>query len=174
MAKSIPPDSNGELLRLLVQMNEKISSARVLNGGFDRLEKQVTEIKSMQEKLSSDFQNHVQNDDRIEMKIDRLYDPEEGIYAKVNKTQVMVETLSRNVNALTEADTKFASRLQSIEDVALTAATNIKKIEKISGDDFKDLVAVVKTNKGLWKFALWAGAGTLTAIAKLLWDLFAG
>lgn len=172
MGKSIPPNNNEELFRMIVQMNEKISSAKVLNGGFDKLTKQVDEIKEMQIRLGSDFQAHVANDNRIEAKIDRLYDPEEGIYAKVNKTEMMLESLSENVKTLTEVDSKMAKDIKSIEEKSSTTANKVMNLEKISGEDNKDLVTAIKTSKLLWKFVAGAGTGILTAIGKLLWDIF--
>lgn len=171
MAKSTPPEQL-ELLLLLQSMNEKISSARVLNGGFDRLEKQVGEIRDLQAKFNADFQNHVVNDARIEEKIDRLYDPEEGIYSKVAKTEAMLTTLTDNVQRLSDADSMFSDKLTKIEKVSSDTSQKVEAIEKITGKDHKDLVKAVETSKGFWKFTLWAGAGLLAAIGKVIWDLF--
>lgn len=171
MAKNTPPDQV-ELLLLLQQMNEKISSARVLNGGFDRLEKQVGEIRDLQAKFNADFQNHVVNDARIEEKIDRLYDPEEGIYSKVAKTEAMLTTLTDNVQRLSDADATFSDKLNKIEKTSSETSQKVEAIQKIAGEDNKDLVKAVKTSKGFWKFAIWAGTGLLAAIGKVIWDLF--
>lgn len=174
MGKSVPPDDYNNLMMLLTQVNEKISQARVLNGGFDRLEKQVEDIKQMQQKFNADFENHVMNDERIESKIDRLYDPEEGIYAKVNKTEVMMTQLTENMNRLSDADAKFSTKLERVDETGRTVALKLEALQKITGEDNKDLSKAVKTSKGFWKFALWAGAGIITAVGKMLWDLFVG
>lgn len=173
MAKS-PSDDVSELKELLLRMENKISHAKVLNGGFDRLEKQVDEIRDLQAKFNADFQNHVQNDARIEQKIDRLYDPEEGIYVKVAKTETMLSTLTENVQRLSDADAKFMTKLGEVEKQASETSQKVTAIQKIAGEDNKELAKAVKTSKGFWKFAIWAGTGILAAIGKLLWDLFVG
>jgi DNA repair exonuclease SbcCD ATPase subunit len=170
MAKT--PDDYNEVMRLLLEMNAKIGSARVLNGGFDRLEKQVEDIAKVQNKLVADFENHTVNDERIEKKIDRLYDPQEGIYIKVTKAETLLTQMNESVERLSEADKKFADQLKSVEIATETTARKMTAIEKISGEDHKELATAIKTTKGFWKFAIWIGAGLLTAVGKLLWDLF--
>lgn len=174
MAKSVPPGDNNELLLLLMQMHDTISKARVLNGGFDRLEKQVDEIKEMQQKFNADFQNHVVNDERIEAKIDRLYDPEEGIYAKVNKTEVMLTNLTENVERLSDTGKLFATKLAHVEQTGEKTSVIVTSIQKVAGEDNKDLMNAVKTSKGFWRVAVFVGTALITAIGKLLWDVFVG
>lgn len=152
------PDSNDELMELLKQVNQKVSSARILNGAFDKLEIQIEEIK--------------QNQNKADEKLERLFDPEEGIYAKAQKTELLLSNMAVAIDKLTEFDKKVFEQVKNMEDTVKTTVSKVDSIEKISGADNKDLENAVKTSKGFWKFTLWAGAALLTAIGKMAWDLF--
>jgi outer membrane murein-binding lipoprotein Lpp len=173
MGKSADPEIE-QIKELLSQVNQKISSAKVLNGGFDRIEQEVSEIREMQAKLSADFDAHKLNDERIEGKLDRLYDPEAGIYAKVQKTETMIQVLTDKVSALATSDDKFMSRLSGVEDKADVASQKIEAIQKIAGEDNKDLQKSIRLSKGFWWFGGLALTGLLSAVGKFLWDLFVG
>lgn len=157
---SYSPDDLRELMALLQQVNQKVSSARVLNGAFDRLESQIEEIKQTQTK--------------VDEKLDRLYDHESGIYARAQKTDVALATMSEAINKLSEADKKVLEQVEKIEDTVNITVSKVDSIVKITGEDNKDLENAVKTSKGFWKFTLWAGAAFLTAVGKMIWDVFIG
>lgn len=172
--KSIPPDEFGELRHILLKMEDKISSARVLNGGFDKLEKQVNEIKDMQIKLNVDFETHKVNDARIEEKIDRLYDPDQGIYAKVNKTEVMLKALAKNVDNLAQKDQELSKHINDLDDTGRTMVTKFATLEKVTGDDHSNLRSTIKLSKGFWAVLVFAVTGLAGAVGKILWDSFIG
>lgn len=157
---SSSPDDLRELMEMLKQLNQKVSTARVLNGAFDRLEGQIEEIKQTQSK--------------VDEKLERLYDPETGIYARAQKTDAALASMSEAINKLSEADKKVLAQVEKMEDTVNTTATKMEAVEKITGEDNKDLENAVKTSKGFWKFTFWAGAAFLTAVGKMVWDLFVG
>jgi len=173
MGKPADPEIE-QIKELLIQVNNKIASAKVLNGGFDRIEEEVSEIKKMQLKLSSDFDAHKINDERIESKLDRLYDPEDGIYAKVQKTETMIQILTDKVSVLATSDEKFVSRLSDIENTTVITSQKVGDIQKITGEDNKDLQKSIKLSKGFWWIGGLALTGFLSAAVKFLWDLFVG
>jgi chromosome segregation ATPase len=177
MAKTDDTEIDGnseEIKSLLIQINQKIRSAKVLNGGFDVLQTEVAQIKSLQAKLNADFEAHKVNDTRIEQKLDRLYDPEDGIHSKLHKSETMIAALHEKVGTLNSFDEKIQSRLSDIEKKADTAQADIKQIQKIAGEDNKELAKAVKLGKGVWWFGGLALTGLLSAIGKFLWDLFVG
>lgn len=167
MAKSPDTEQMEELRVSLSQIYQKLNSSRVLNGGFDKLEEQVSEIKELQTKLNADFENHKINDDRIESKIDRLYDPEEGIYTKVAKIEIKIDQLQRT-------DNKTDERLQSTETSAKTTADKVAAIETIAGKDNADLIKAVKFGKGFWWMVATIAGGILAAVGKFLVDMLTG
>lgn len=173
MAKSSDQEIE-QIKELLGQVNKKLSSARVLNGGFDKLELEVSQIKDLQTKLNSDFESHKVNDERLESKIDKLYDPETGIYAKVQKTENMISGLSDKISGLAAIDEKLQVRLSSIETKADTTQNNLEQIKKITGEDNKELRKSIRLSKGFWWFLGFTVTGLLSALGKLIWDLFVG
>jgi chromosome segregation ATPase len=166
--------NNEEIKSLLNEINQKIRSAKVLNGGFDTLQTEVAQIKNLQAKLNADFEAHKVNDTRIEEKLDRLYDPEDGIYSKIHKSETMMTALHEKVGSLNSFDEKIQVRLSDIEKKADTAQSDIKQIQKIAGEDNKELAKAVKLGKGVWWFLGFAITGLLSAVGKFLWDLFVG
>lgn len=165
---------NEQIKQLLTQINQKIGSAKVLNGGFDRLAIEVSQIKEMQAKLNTDFESHKINDTRIEQKLDRLYDPEDGIYSKLHKQETMMTNLTEKVNSLAAFDKEVQDKVQKIDTRSDDTERKLKSIEKIAGEDNKELNKAVKISKGVWWFAGFAVTGLLSAIGKFLWDLFVG
>ena len=161
-----------ELLSELKQIKLKINSAKVLNGGFDRLEIEVSEVKKLQNKLSADFDVHKEKVDRIENKLERLFDPEGGIYMKVQKAEMTLGNLEDKITSLISVDEKVSLRLTTAENNATGAFTKINEIQKITGDNHTNLIRSIKLSKGIWWFAGFAATGFLSALGKLLWDYF--
>lgn len=149
-----------ELMSLLQQVNQKVSSARVLNGGFDRLENQIEDIKTTQ--------------DRMNEKLERLYDPEDGIYARAQKTDMMLTNMTNTMKNLSDSEQRLLDQVNKIDSTLKTTTGKVESIEKIAGEDNKDLENAVKTSKGFWKFVLWVGAALATAVGKIIWDFFVG
>lgn len=173
MAKSDDPELE-QIKNLLSQVNNKLVNAKVLNGGFDRMEQELHSVKQMQVKLNADFEAHKMNDERIEGKLDKLYDPEGGIYSKVQKTEAMLQNLTAKIDGLNVTDGEFKNRLGQIEDTAKIALLKTKDIEKITGKEHEDLLKSIRLSKFAWWFGGFAGVGLLSAVGKLLWDLFIG
>lgn len=161
-----------ELLSELKQIKLKINSAKVLNGGFDRLEIEVSEVKKLQNKLSVDFDVHKEKVDRIENKLERLFDPEGGIYMKVQKAEMTLGNLDTKIASLISVDEKVSQRLSETEKNAINAFDKINEIQKITGDNHSNLIRSIKLSKGIWWFAGFAATGFLSAFGKLLWDYF--
>lgn len=170
-----PNDSELEQIKLLLsQMNSKLGNAKVLNGGFDRMEQELHSVKQMVVKLNADFEAHTINDERLESKLDKLYDPEDGIYSKVQQTETLIKEVYQKVDSLGIADGEFKARLGEIEDTAKTAKRKVADIEKIAGEEYEELRKSIRLSKFLWWFGGFAGVGLLSALGKLLWDLFVG
>lgn len=169
-----PSDENSENLQEILQELKKISSAKVMNGGFDRLVGEVAQVKEMQAKLNIDFEAHKINDDRIETKLDRLYDPETGIYTQLRKTEAVVSNLNEKVSSLKMVDDKIFNKLDAVTEQSAQTAKELGDIKKITGEEHKELQKAVKLTRGAWWLGGLAITGLLSALGKLLWDLFVG
>jgi chromosome segregation ATPase len=163
-----------QIKEILSQVNQKLLNAKVLNGGFDRLQEEISEIKQLQSKFNTDFEAHKLNDDRIESKLDRLYDPEVGIYSKVHKTETMIENLTTKVDNLSLTDEKIQARISATEIKANNTLEKVESIQKITGEDNKELQRSIRLSKGFWWFIGFAGVGLLSALGEFLWRLFVG
>lgn len=172
MAKSSDPESD-QLKELLIQINDRISSAKVLNGGFDRLEKEVAEIKKMQTETKLEIATSQVNQERMEGKLDRLYDPEDGIYAKVQKTEMLIGTLGQKMTSLSDSDKELKSKLDLLDEKAQNVSSDIEKLKTVTGDDLEHLSKSIRISKGfIWLSGITL-AGFLSALGKFLWDFLA-
>lgn len=172
MAKISDQENVEKFVKLLEQINGKISNARVLNGGFDKLEAEVNEIKKAQFKLVIDSENSKENIERLEFKLDKIFDPEEGIYPKIKRTELIMENLDSKMNHLRLADDKFSEKLVKLESTVDKADKDFNQLKKITGEDHKELKKAIKLSTGLWWFVGFTTTGLLSAVGKLIWDYF--
>lgn len=173
MAKSQEQDTLDKFVKLLEQINSKISSARVLNGGFDKLEIEVDEIKKAQFKLVIDSENAKANIERMESKLDKIFDPSDGFYPKIKKAETMLESLDSKISALKTTDDKFYHNISELEKLAKKTEKEIDDIKKITGKDHGELEKSIKISNVVWWFIGFTTTGLLSAIGKLIWDYFA-
>lgn len=114
------------LERTLGHIQEKLKSAHVLNGGFDRLMEKVESIEGTQEKILGELNT---------VKI-TIYDPDEGIYSRIkavdDRSDERAHTLDKSISELkvehnkTSDTTKLhAEEVDKIEDLE-------KKIDELS------------------------------------------
>ncbi len=174
MAKIPSVDQLEELTNLLNQINRKISSAKVLNGGFDKLEIEVDEIKKAQLRLIVDFENSKFNAERMESKLDKIFDPEDGLYHKINKTEAALENLGQRFNNLAVVDEKVMTRLSTVENLSETTTGDLAELKKITGQDHDALRKSIKISNGVWWLIAMTTTGLIGAIGKLIWDFFIG
>ena len=156
----------------LNQITTKLSGAKVLNGGFDRLEKEVNQIKINQEKLSFESAAQKKSFERVEEKLDKIFDPEDGVYSKFVKTENMLESLNFKVNSLVTTDVQLKAQLNVVEHKTLDNSQKLFDLKKIAGEDNEDLRKSINISNGLWWLVAMAGTGLLGALGKLIWDVF--
>lgn len=161
-----------EFVRLLEDIDRKLSSARVLNGGFDKLESEVNEIKKIQLRLLVDFENSKNNIERMDSKIDKIFDPTDGFYPKINKAETMLHNLNEKIALLSTTDEKFFNKISVLEKVSEQNQKELLEIKKVTGDDNEALRKSIKISSGVWWLIAMTTTGLLGAIGKLIWDSF--
>lgn len=172
MAKVSDPEKLEDLTKLLETIEKKISNAKVLNGGFDRLELEVDEIKKIQLKLLVDFENSKNNIEKMGNKMDKIFDPTDGFYPKMSRAETILESLNQKVASLSSADEKFSTKLSEIEREATNNTKDIVEIKKITGEGHETLRKSIKVSNGIWWLLVMTTTGLLGAIGKLIWDFF--
>ena len=86
---SLPPPSQSEVV--LSEIKDKLHSSAALNGGFDALIRKIDKIEQGQGHLVA----------RVEKIHDAIYDPNEGIFAKLSETKL------ENSKQISEVDHKL-------------------------------------------------------------------
>jgi chromosome segregation ATPase len=184
MAKSeIPPNLETQLeyLRLL----ERLSNAPALNGGFDRLQESITEIKDIQTSTKQDITKlsyeleHVKTDfQRVENKIDRIYDPEDGLFFRISNTEALaaktensIDELSRKIDDVIKTNTDTKEKISSLEKTAQDITGKIKLLSSVAGENFEELQSTIKVKKNLSKMVWLFITGFFGTLAKILWDI---
>lgn len=172
MPKGSEQETLENFIKLLEQINGKISNARVLNGGFDKLEIEVNEIKRAQLKLVIDAENSKANIERMESKLDKIFDPNDGFYPKIKKTELMLESLDSKISSLASADERFSKSISELDSLARQNEKEMREIKKITGDDHENLKKSIKISSTVWWLIGFTTTGLLSAIGKLIWDYF--
>lgn len=176
MATAKPPaPSNNEMEAVkesLQQIVNKLHHAKVLNGGFDRLEKEVADIKHTQSQLIYDNDAQKKSYQRVEEKLDKIFDPETGLYSKFIKTETMLENLNTKVNSLVAIDNKIEVQLSDVEKKTLDNSKRLLQLKNIAGEDHEVLRKSIDISNGIWWLIAMTVTGVLGGIGKLIWDFF--
>lgn len=181
MAKEDGKEIEKEYFKIL----ERLSISPALNGGFDRLEENITEIKSMQlsarddmVKLNSEV-SHVKNEfKRTQDKIDRIYDPEEGLFVRILNTENDIAItnkalidLAESVNENVTMSQKTLSQIAKLKKESDEITGKIKILSNIAGENFEELHSTIKVKKNLSKIIWLFVTGFFGTLAKILWDI---
>lgn len=153
-------DRDDKLGRIL----EKIDSSSALNGGFDRLVSLVDTIKNKQE-------------DQTE-KLDQLYAPDTGLFARVKEVENDIHSLDTNFSNYTKTNIENLSRIEkqlekieAVNKVAGDALMITKRLQRIAGEDLQDLSKTIELHKRFsniyWALILLA----VTGFANLVWQI---
>lgn len=148
---------------------KKINNSPALNGGFDRMMVMVEHIQERQEEANAKI-------DRIH---DNLYEPDDGLYARVKTVEVVASDFAKRQNEHLASDEKVMSQLTSglkkLDDDLTDKLVTTKKLKKIAGDELERLESMIRSKNvwlSIWSKSAWLlGGGILAAIGKTVWDL---
>jgi len=177
MAKNDIQDSQIEYLKVL----EKISNSPALNGGFDRLSENIDDIKTTQmsmkndiSKVSTEVENVKNNFGRMEEKIDRIYDPERGLFSRVADNEFSIEkneTSLENMSLKLDSFNIVFGKISEIEKETREITQRIKTLRNITGENYEELSSAIKVKNNMSKIVWLFAAGLASTLAKIIWDI---
>ena len=71
-------DEKKQLMNLLTDIQSKLTSSTIMNGGFERLMEKVTKIETTQDKIIVD----------VNQLKEIVYEPEQGIFSKIKDCEI--------------------------------------------------------------------------------------
>lgn len=158
---SSPRAYDREILDHVLQVHKKILESPALNGGFERVESQLEDVKSTHEK-SAKLLSEVH---------EAIYHPEKGVYAKINEI---------NVKSLTEAHAQDKNIDELIKwkkdaEVSLKESAEKKAIDDKKIEDQQKIIEGLERWKGsVSGFLKWTGGvlggAAVALISKLTYD----
>lgn len=121
------------------------------------LQERVFELRHKLESVKEDFQKQTR---RIDDHQNAMFDPDDGIYARVNRQRADIEDLKTKSQAI-----------KKIEDRLNANETVLKRLKSVGGEDLADLSKVVQSNKNQSKifWVIVTTSGSL--VAKLIFDI---
>jgi hypothetical protein len=159
--------SDEERDKKMDELLEIIRSSPAMNGGFVKLSDAVEKIQESNIKMLYELQLVKTNQGAHIEKIDALhralYDPDTGLYRRV--------TNALESNDKQTEDIKIANKnTQELQKKVGLIETKNATIERVAGEDLKELRATISIRKNMMR-AWWAfTAAALAGIAKFLWD----
>ena len=177
-SRSVAEKMKLEMLETLLKgINDKLQKAEVLNGGFDRLQKDmaslrgdVGEIRTEVLKLNVEL-THVRGQNgefkkQLEDFSGAIYHPDDGIYSRIRRTSDLEDLREQKID----------KAIQKIDEVQKTIDPIQKTdmdLKKIAGDDLKELSTIVKTRQNIDRIFWILVSAILAGAGKMLWDLIA-
>jgi len=177
-SRSVAEKMKLEMLETLLKgINDKLQKAEVLNGGFDRLQKDmaslredVGEIRTEVLKLNVEL-THVRGQNgefkkQLEDFSEAIYHPDDGIYSRIRRTSDLEDLREQKID----------KAIQKIDEVQKTIDPIQKTdmdLKKIAGDDLKELSTIVKTRQNIDRIFWILVSAILAGAGKMLWDLIA-
>lgn len=140
---------------VLDDIQKKISSSSALNGGFDTLLYKIDKIEQSQGQLVS----------KVDKIHDAIYDPQEGIFSKLNEYKLENTNKINDINqSITEfkiwKDYKSKEELKEEED----SDTSKKKIDTLE----RSVDSLVKSKQTAWSILKWLGVALGGGVITLL------
>lgn len=165
---------NKDLQKMVETIAKKINGSPALNGGFDRM---LIIVEHIQEKQD-------ETNEKISRIHDGLYEPDEGLYARVKDVENTTQDFSKKLDQHALVDEKLQVNLndtlkklnERTEEINKKIETTIK-LKKIAGEDLEKLDQMFKAKNiwlNIWSKSAWLiGGGILAAVGKTVWELIA-
>ena len=114
-------DEKKQLINLLEDIQSKLSSSTIMNGGFERLIEKINKIEITQDKIISDF-NEIK---------EIIYEPEDGIFSKIKDCEIdfnhKIHKLEKESYELKFENSYIKSNLSKLKDLD----GNLSELDKI-------------------------------------------
>ena len=138
------PSSRKKDAHDLTDIRQKLMNANALNGGFDRLLFQIDRIEEGQTHLSK----------KVDKIHDAIYDPSEGIFARLNADKSLLSSQLSTVSRDVESMQSWREKKDKVEEECKTShdvtSEKMTKIETVVND-------LVESKKSMWALFKWVG-----------------
>ncbi len=158
---------HGQVMEVLLSLQQKVLASPALNGGFDTLLFKVDKIEESQ----------VQMGVKVDSIHEAIYHPDEGLFARVKDVEHIkkktenVEKLEKDVLILQQC---AESEEKTVEKKAKLTEEN-EKLIRSHGDQLKELIEFKKRMCAIVKWGMVTiGGGLITGIVKLFYDFTSG
>lgn len=152
---------------LLKSINDTVSSARVLNHGFDEIKDDLYELKESQIRSEMEIKSMRASEAVFRQKIsdisELLYAPNDGIYAKISEHAINDKNFEDKLDSAIE-------KIDSIEQKIVPFEQTDRELKRITGENLNELGSIVKTKTTIDRM-FWIFVSALLGVAaKLTWD----
>lgn len=162
---------------LLKGISDKLHKAEVLNGGFDRMQsdmsslrEHVAEIRTEVLKVNVELAHMRVQDDEFKKDLNRIdeaiYHPDEGIYTRIRRSSNMEDLRDSKID-------KALAKIENVEKLVEPIERTDKDLKKIAGEDLKELNTIVKTRQNIDRIFWIMVTALMGGAAKVIWDLVA-
>lgn len=164
-----------EMLETLLKgISEKLHKAEVLNGGFDRMQKDMSslrehvgEIRTEVLKVNVELAHVREQSGEFKKDLARIdeaiYHPDNGIYKRIHRSSDIEELRDKKIDQALE---KIDAVQKTIDPIEKTD----KDLKKIAGDDLKELSTIVKTRQNIDRIFWILVTAVLGGAGKFIWD----
>lgn len=154
---------------LLKSINDTVSSARVLNRGFDELKDDLYELKESQIRSEMEIKSMRASEATFRQKIsdisELLYDPHDGLYKKISENSLNDKIFEEKLDNVME-------KIERIEETIVPFEQTDKELKRITGENLQELGSIVKTKTTINKMFWIITTAFLAAAGKLFWEMF--
>ena len=198
----MPNTQSNEDQRLIISelrdRKQTLKNAPALNGGFDKLIASIDSIKEKQEATDEvikelraerhEIRNYLSQakmktelSDKYLEKVDKtLFDPDNGVYARLRDTEAVVDELGQKRNDALERHTiediknfeSLTTKLDKIIEAQQPLADTSQRIVSVAGGkDLDDLKAVIDFKRNFGKIYWLLIAAIFSSVGKVVFDM---
>lgn len=154
--------------QILDDIQRKITTSSALNGGFDTLLHKVDRIEQNQGQISTTTDQLVSTTTKIH---DAIYDPTDGIFAKLSETRLEHATHLSEVEQKIVELSEWKKHREKVDDketdVSVVAGEKITSLEH-------RVEQLVKSRNTAWGVVKWIGVGLGGGVVGLLFKWVEG
>lgn len=145
--------SDSELEKTIDLLAKRMKASQEGPSNNDRL----IELRHKLDTVKSDIQGH---DRRLNVYHEALYDPDKGIYTRINRHKSDIEDLKIQLHGF-----------KKIEEKLLIFDTLVKTLKNIAGEDLQDLRNALDAKKKQNYLLVVAVGAAITGAVKMVWDI---
>lgn len=153
-------------LNEILETVRQIKNSPAMNGGFVNLVKSVEHIKNTQSNMATDVNTVMikqeESGNKLKELHEALYDPDIGIYKRINDSISMGISQEDHLRRLDEQSEELQDEIGGHSDRIVELETTRNNLKEVAGERLEHLDSVVKMDKNTKKL-FWAGVAAVGA-----------